>query len=122
MITGTSSRGYHLDAKRRPTFKYRYGAVVVEDFFEDVLGEDGRAFFRRTLRFDAPGPEPEFYFRAASGKQITTKSPRSFVIDRLELQITSANRGVVRDGDPGELMIPLTLPKGRSTLTLDYKW
>ena len=40
----------------------------------------------------------------------------------LQLRITSEHQGIVREGNPGEVLIPLTLPKGRSTLTLEYRW
>ena len=119
---GYQFRGYHLDAQRRPTFRYRYGDIVVEDFFEDARDTDGKAYFKRTFQFDAPGAQPPFYFRAASGKKITTQSERAFAADALQLRITSGHRGTVREGNPGEVLIPLTLPKGRSTLTLEYQW
>ncbi len=122
---GYQFRGYHLDALRRPTFLYHYGEVTVEDLFEDVPdkdGKDGKAWFKRTFRFETPGAQKPFYFRAASGKKITAQADREFVIDQLQLRITSDHKGVVREGDPGEVLIPLTLPKGRSTLTLEYRW
>ena len=119
---GYEFRGYHLDAKRRPTFLYCYGDIAVEDYFEDVRDKDGNAYFKRTFRFDAPAEQAPFHFRAAAGKKITARSDRSFSIDKLELRITSEHKGVVREGEPGEVLIPLTLPKGRSTLTLEYQW
>ena len=119
---GYQFRGYHLDAKRTPTFLYHYGDIAVEDYFEDVRDKDGKAYFKRTFRFEAPDAQLPFYFRAASGKKITTQSDRVFVIDSLQLRITSDHQGVVREGNPGEVLIPLTLPKGRSTLTLEYLW
>ena len=119
---GYQFRGYHLDAMRRPTFMYRYGDIAVEDFFEDVHDQAGKAYFKRTFTFDAPAEQVLFYFRAAVGKKITTQSESKFTIDQLQLRITSAHKGMVRDGEPGEVLIPLTLPKGRSTLTLEYQW
>lgn len=119
---GYRFRGYHLDAARRPTFLYQYGEIAVEDHFEDVPGKDGKPFFKRTFRFDAPSAQAPFHFRAASGKKITVRSDRDFGIDALQLRITSDHKGITRDGDPGEVLIPLTLPQGRSTLTLEYQW
>ena len=119
---GYQFRGYHLDVQRRPTFLYRYGDIAVEDFFEDVRGKDGKAYFKRTFQFDAPDAQPPFYFRAASGKTITPQSERAFAADALQLRITSEHQGIVREGNPDEVLIPLTLPKGRSTLTLEYQW
>jgi len=119
---GYEFRGYHLDTARRPTLLYHYGAIAVEDYFEDVRDKDGNAYFKRTLRFDAPAAQAPFYFRAAAGKTITTQSDRTFGVDQLQLRITSDQKGITRKGEPGEVLIPLTLPKGRSTLTLEYQW
>ena len=119
---GYQFRGYHLDAARRPTLLYHYGDIAVEDYFEDVRGKDGKAYFKRTLRFEAPTAPAPFHFRAAAGKKVSAQSERSFAIDKLQLRITSDHKGIVRDGDAGEVLIPLTLPAGRSTLTLEYQW
>ncbi len=117
---GYQFRGYHLDALRRPTFQYQYGDIQVEDGFEDVRDKDGKAYFKRSLRFETPAAQPPFYFRAAAGKKVTLSGERSFVIDQLRL--TSTLAGIVREGEPAEVLIPITLPKGTTTLTLDYQW
>ena len=119
---GYQFRGYHLDAARRPTFLYHYGEIAVEDFFEDVRDKDGKAYFKRTLRFDTPAGHKPFYFRAAAGKNISAQSERTFTADKLQLRITSDHKGIIRGGENGDVLIPLTLPKGRSTLTLEYQW
>lgn len=131
---GYEFRGYHLDAKRRPTFMYRYGEIAVEDFFEDARenaaeensgdprNEKATVFFKRTLRFDAPGEGQPFYFRAAGGKGITARGERSFIVDKLRLRITSEHKGIIREGENGDVLIRLTLPEGKSTLTLEYRW
>ena len=119
---GYQFRGYHLDAMRRPTFRYLYGEVAVLDYFEDTQGKDGKAIFKRTLSFNTPAQQTPFYFRAAAGKNPVKKSDRDFTIGSLQLRITSDHKAIMRDGSPGEVLIPLTLPKGRSTLTLEYQW
>ena len=119
---GYQFRGYHLDAVRRPTFRYEYGEVAVEDFFEDVADGAGRAYFRRTLSLAAAGEVPPFYFRAAAGKAVEAAGERVFRIDGLELRLTSAQVGQVRSGNPSEVLIPLSLSAGRTTLTLEYQW
>ena len=119
---GYQFRGYRLDAMRRPTFRYLYGDVAVQDYFEDTHDKDGKAFFKRTLSFNATAAQTPFYFRAAAGKNPTKKSDRDFNLESLQLRITSDHKGIVRQGNPGEVLIPLTLPKGRTTLTLEYQW
>lgn len=116
---GYQYRGYHLDALRRPTFRYHYGGIAVEDFFEDVRAKDGSTFFKRTFQFDATEAQQPFYFRAGSGKSVTVSSDRSFKVDQLQIRLISEHKGITREG---EVLIPLTLPKGRSTLTLEYQW
>ncbi|MCD8535849.1 MAG: hypothetical protein LR011_14110 [Verrucomicrobia bacterium] len=119
---GYQFRGYHLDSLRRPTFLYQYGDITVEDYFEDRLNHDGEAGFSRTIHFVSPGAALPFYFRVASGTSISVQSDSEFTCDQLRIRITSHHTGIVRDGHSGEVLIPLTLPKGPSTLTLEYKW
>lgn len=120
---GYRFRGYHLDAKRMPTLLYRYGDIAVEDFFEDVAAPQGGACFRRTLTFDAPPGRKPFYFRAAAGQQVARMSDTAFRIDRLSLRIAGdGHKGIVREGSPAEVLIPMNPPPGRSTLTLEYLW
>ena len=114
--------GYHLDAMRRPTFRFMYGDVAVQDYFEDTLDKDKKAFFKRTFTFIAPSQQTLFYFRAATGESPVKVSDRDFKVGPLQLRITSPHKGIVRAGTPGEVLIPITLPKGRSTLTLEYQW
>ena len=115
-------RGYQLDEKRRPTFRYDYGDIKVEDFFEDIPEANGKAWFKRTFTFETSDAQKAFYFRAGSGKKITHPSDGTYLVDQLEIRITSPHKGVIRDGDPAELLIPLTLPEGKSNLNLEYRW
>jgi mono/diheme cytochrome c family protein len=119
---GYQFRGYHLDALRRPTFMYRYGDVAVEEFFEDARDTDGRAFFKRTLSLSAPSAQAPFHFRAATGKKVTVNAPDTITVDSLTLRITSGQSAETRDGDPAEVLVPLTLPKGVTTVVLEYRW
>lgn len=119
---GYQFRGYRLDAQRRPTFLYLYGDIAVEDTFADVRDTTGKPFFKRTMLFTAPVEQTPFHFRAATGTKITTSAARTFMVDALNLRITSEHQGLIREGKPGEVLIPLTLPKGSSTLTLECQW
>ncbi|MEK6235177.1 MAG: hypothetical protein N2C14_10715, partial [Planctomycetales bacterium] len=119
---GYRFRGYYLGQRKRPTFMYDYGTIKVEEFFEDLLDERKTAYFRRTFSLDSSQASGPFYFRAAAGGKIVKKSETSFVVDRLTVLIKKPWRGVIREGEPKELLIPLDLPKGKSNLTLDYQW
>ena len=123
---GYQFRGYELDQLRRPTFRYQYGRISIEEFFEDRISENGdtagNAWFRRVLRFDTPEAQDMFHFRAAAGSKVSRKSGGVFAVDQFELTIPSANEAIVRDGEPSEILIPLILPKGKSNLILEYRW
>lgn len=88
----------------------------------DLRDKNGNAYLRRTLRFDAPTAQELFHFRAATGERAAAPGDRTFRVDNLDLRVTSEHPGTVRPGSPAEVLIPLTLPAGRSTLTLEYQW
>lgn len=116
---GYQFRGYDLDALRRPTFHYEYGEVKVDDVFEDVTSKDGHAFFRRTLRFTAPAGTAPFFFRAACGTKVAATGAQAYQADTLTVRVLGTQAGQVREG---ELLLPMNLPAGTSTLVLEYQW
>ncbi|MGI9244333.1 MAG: hypothetical protein ACR2RV_26275, partial [Verrucomicrobiales bacterium] len=113
--------GYSLDQQKRPTFKYRYGAVQVEDFFEDLLDDEGGAYFRRTMTLTAPAAQEAFFFRVGSGKKIAGAGSR-WAVDGLTLGVPANSKALVRDGDPQELLLQLSLPEGETQIQLEYRW
>jgi mono/diheme cytochrome c family protein len=119
---GYQYRGYFLSSQKRPTFMYRYGEVAVEDFFEDVLDGKEEAFFKRTLSFSAPVAQQPFFFRLASGKQVSSPGAGQWQADRLRLHVPKGSQAIVRDGDPKDLLLKLTLPKGITVIKLEYRW
>lgn len=119
---GYQFRGYRLDETRRPTFQYEYGDIKVDDIFEDVTEETKGAKFKRTFTFDTPTAQKPFYFRAGVGELIKAKTDKVYQIDKLQISITSDHKGLIREGNPGDLLISIELPKGKSTLTLEYTW
>lgn len=94
----------------------------MQDFFEDVRDKDGKPYLKRTFTFESNSDQTPFYFRAACGTEIKAVSDRRFAVDQLDLRITSDHKGMVREGKPAEVLISVTVPKGRSTLTLEYQW
>jgi hypothetical protein len=117
---GYQYRGYHLDAQKRPTFRYQYGTVFVSDFFEEQVEKDA-AYFQRTMTFETSQNEEPFFFRVASGKKIS-EVEKGWQIDQLHLRISPQPDMIIRDGKPQELLLPLTLKAGKTTLNLEYRW
>ncbi len=118
---GYQYRGYVLDKEKRPTFRYHYGKIVVEDFFEDLIGKEGQAFFRRTMSFVTEVPQESFYFRVGTAPEITSDGG-AWKVGRLNLRVPANTKATVREGDPEELLLEITLPVGRTVLSLDYQW
>lgn len=119
---GYQYRGYFLNPQKRPTFMYRYGEIAVEDFFEDELDGKGEAFFRRNITFTAPAAQESFFFRVGAGKQISSTGGGKWQLDRLSLHVPEGHKGIVREGDPQDLLLELALPKGKTVLKLEYRW
>ena len=69
---GYRFRGYFLDEHKRPTIMYQYGDIGIHDYFEDSLRDESKAYFKRTLTFESPRDQQQFYFRAGSGKNHET--------------------------------------------------
>jgi mono/diheme cytochrome c family protein len=119
-------RGYYLDAKRRPTFMYRYSTIEVEDYFVDITDErSGVTHFQRTLTFTANHPRARIAFRAATTEGTIAKTgDHVYEIDgALRIRVDSTYRAQIMDTEAGkQLRIPLDLPVGKSTLILEYDW
>lgn len=114
--------GYRLDEQRRPVFRYRYGEIEVDDYFEDRVDTGGRAYFQRTLRLVASAPQEPFHFRAAAGLSAVKISETEFRLKSLQLRIEEGREALVREGNPSEVLIPLHLPKGETQIVLEYRW
>ncbi len=118
-------KGYSLDDKMRPRFKYQFAGIRVEDYPVDVLDpSSGRAFIRRTVLLKSETERGNLAFRAATGKSIEPRGDGVFLVDgRLTVRIDGSHRGTVVDGtDFQQLHIPLTLVDGSTSLTLEYRW
>jgi hypothetical protein len=113
--------GYQLDRMKRPTFRYRFGDVTVEDFFEDRLDAAGAVFFRRTMKLTAPSAQTPFYFRVATGKS-ASGAEKEWKLDRLTVRLLGDLKGKSREGEPAELLVPLELRAGETVIQLEYQW
>ena len=118
---GYQYRGYALDKEKRPTFRYHYGGISVEDFFEDLLDSEGKAFFRRTMTFATEAAQESFYFRVGSAPSII-RDGSAWKVGRLTLRVPGDMKTLVREGEPKELLLEVTLPVGRTVISLEYQW
>ncbi len=118
-------RGYALDDKQRPKFRYTFQEIHVEDFFLDLKGQNPNAAgLRRAITFRGKPQSGNLRFCAAVGKTITPVGKNSFLVDdRLKLKIASDQTGKVIESAAGkQLVIPLDLSRRKSELILEYHW
>ncbi len=103
----SSFKGYTLDDRQRPTFRYVVDGLAVEDFFRERPAAAGHIQLERTLRF--PGAPPAgLHFRVAADKSIESRGANEFAVGR-SLVVRLSAPGTMRDtGDTKELLLPVT--------------
>jgi mono/diheme cytochrome c family protein len=110
-------RGYRLDAKRFPTFRYDYRGLHVTDTFKPEEIE-GVTSFVRTIKVEG-APDENTYFRVAgTGSQAVTDG----WIDagsNLKIRIAGAEPVTRKVGDQNETLVPIATG---TTLTVTYRW
>ena len=107
---GVSFKGYLLDAKRRPTFQYQIGEVLVEDYFQDQPSAGKKPFFIRSLNLKADTMPKALYFRVGVDRQIRRTAAREYVIGD-KLVVRMGEDGFIRDqGELKELLLPVSGP------------
>ncbi len=117
-------KGYTLDKKRRPTFRYVYDGIEVNDYFRESKQDDESIRIRRELSFAAVKENDGLRFRLGSGA-VDAIDKKSFSLGNgLKLRILSDHEGQVVDpGDGKQIWIELKLkPKNEDRLIIEYFW
>ncbi|MDP1559993.1 MAG: hypothetical protein Q8M16_01180 [Pirellulaceae bacterium] len=119
-------KGYVLDEAQRPTFRYEFDSVKVEDYFREVIVEEAnQTMLRRTVKFSAPNGRDSLRFRLASADRIVFADPVFAIGDKLKLQLVSVHQPqiVAEAGGGQRLEIQFDLAPGQSQeLVIDYRW
>ncbi len=119
-------QGYILDEFRRPTFRYLFENVDVEDFFSQVVDEaTHQIFLRRAVRLSSTDGRDSLSFRIASSPAIADEGNGWFSIgSEIRIRVMSnPAAGVVDVADGQQLQIPLNLAAGQAMeLIIDYVW
>ena len=120
---GGRFKGYSLDEKGRPTFRYVLEGNTVEEKITPVL-RPGGTILRREFKITGPGKN--LYLLAGTGKDIDHTSTTDWVIDGdVEIQIDGkhAGQGIVREGDDGkQLLIPVQIKNGSASFSITLLW
>lgn len=119
-------KGYSLDEKQRPRFRYEFADVSVEDYSVDTVDpSSNQPFIRRTLSLTSSRAEPsKLSFRVANGRNIIAESNGVFVIDdSLRVRVDRDHVATIAEHESGkQLRVPLTVSNQSETLALEYRW
>ncbi len=120
---GVRMKGYELDAVRRPTFRYEFAGVLVEDFFT-AKGQELDASFVRTLHFKGNKPAGDLWFRAWAGASVAPQADQSYLLDgKIKIKITGAGSPVIRQSESKtELLLPVDLTGGEAKIVQEIIW
>lgn len=113
---GYQFEGYTLDSKQRPTFRYSFFGIEIEDGFLDVA--EGSKLVR-TIKLKGQRPD-RLFFRVAASKELSEGLGESTfrVDDRLQLTISAAGQ-LRKIGENRELVVPLA---ELDSLTITYEF
>lgn len=137
--SGYAFRGYNLDSKQRPAFRYDLlkpsgesdaaPLAHITDFPEPGvdLGPSGEPGFRRSLVVTADSQIDNLYFRAASGTiESSPADPDLYVVDgqwRVRVKTNPPAQAFVRTASgKQELIVPLKLQDGRVEINEEIAW
>jgi hypothetical protein len=117
-------RGYQLDKLRRPTFRYSFGDVQVEDYYKEVAGGDQQdTGLDRIVTLKGNIPKG-LYFRAAAGKTVKRQGEANrFQVGDLSVTFTSFDELVVLPrSNTGDLIVPVKPGKREFVLRQRLEW
>jgi hypothetical protein len=120
-LAGWQFHGYSLDDKQRPTFRYSWKGVDIEDFPEAVP-TNLDAGLKRTVTVHAAEPVSKLYFRAAIGDKIEEKDGAFIVDEKLKLKFTGVKPVVRNSGGKAELLVPLTFAGNDTKFIEEMTW
>lgn len=114
-------KGYRLDEKQRPIFRYQAAGFDVEDYPVAVAGEADPQF-RRTITLRGAGPaNGRLYFRAAVGK--ISKHGDVYIVDeKLGLKFAGAQPVLRGLGDKAELLVPVAINNHEGKVVEEIVW
>lgn len=109
-------RGYRLDEKRFPTFRYDFRNLTVTDHFSP-LEIDGVLSLSRSLTFKGKADE-NLYYRVASTGSLEEQDGW-YDLGVLNIRVSGSEPVLRQVGGTKELLLPVS---GDTTLTIDYRW
>ena len=121
-------QGYWLDSIQRPTFRYTFCSIEVEDFFsEDIDDENESPGLRRRLRFTGREAIGGLRFCVAESKNISAdpEDKQLFTIGpKLSVLVKSQTVAKITSGtDMQRLEVPFDMQAGQTLeIVIEYRW
>jgi putative heme-binding domain-containing protein len=118
-------QGYVLDKTQRPTFRYSFDSVEVEDFFSQVADDQtGTIKLERRVTMSSKEQRDDLRFRVAAAERITATDGMYSVDEKISIRIISAHAAQLADLENGQnLQVPITIePGGKVQLVIEYFW
>lgn len=122
--SGFRFQGYRLDENQRPTFRYAFQGMSVEDQLAPRPDPADRfAGLTRTVTVSGSAAAP-LYFRAMAAGKIEKLTETDYRIDGFwTLSITGSEAPQLRQsGSHSELLVPLRPDNNKATVRLGYRW
>jgi hypothetical protein len=88
---GYQFRGYSLDEKQRPAFRYTFEGLDVEDYPIAIPGEVD-ADLKRTIKIKSANPADNLYFALPSGRRLTRRKAHLSSTIGSESRLPAPNR------------------------------
>jgi hypothetical protein len=118
---GYKFKGYKLTPDDRPTFRYTFGAVKIEDFPNPVAGKEPA--LRRTLKLTAAKPVDNLYFRAAVANKIKALGGGWYRLEGWKMKIESTTPPQIRQSaGKVELLVPVHFARGKAEIVQVFAW
>jgi mono/diheme cytochrome c family protein len=114
--------GYKLTTDDRPTFRYSFAGIKVEDFPNPFAsGKD--VHLLRTLTLTTEKAPANLCFRAAVGNKIAEKDGWYRIDDTWRLKLPPGVKARIRkSAGKSELLVPVTFTDGKAQLVFEYAW
>jgi mono/diheme cytochrome c family protein len=121
--SGFQFKGYTLSDDQRPTFRYAFHDLMIEDFPNPIESKKD-VILKRTLTVRGDKSAENLYFLAAVGKKIEDAGEGWYRIDgEWKVKVESSAAPTVRKvGDKMELIVPVRLKDGSAKIVQEFAW
>jgi hypothetical protein len=120
---GYQFKGYTFDAKRRPTFRYKYGKI---DIVEETVpaGTTEKPTLVRTMTLRSVSPAERVYLRLAIDDEIKPREGNLYSMKSgWQTKLTSDGKPILRQsGGKTELIVPIVFTDGQAKIVQELIW